>query len=589
MLGKIEKIIDNKLYLKLSVDPSVNKSFLNLYVVIKDENKVYIGEIISIDSFNAIINLLGEYNNNEFEFGIIKKPALKSTVDLIDPSFIGELLTFKNVKKLEIAKLPFYDNVPIKAKLSALFGNHFAIFGSTGSGKSCAFARIMQNLLNINNLSNNIHIALFDTYGEYTEAFSYLNEIPNKGYKIYSSNLSSNKEIIYLPPWLLDIDDYALLLNVTKPIQISILEKTLRNVSLFKRKEEEVIVYKNSIIAQALLDIILSGRQASQIRDLFISALTKFKTKDLNLESIISQPGYNRTVRQCLLIDSNNKINAIEEIVNFLEQFSTEEVYTTIPDGTFSYSLNDFADALDFALISEGVWKSDKIYDDFNILKVRLNSLLNSDSKSFFLKENDENYYIDRETYIKNLFLKSDGSVAQIINFNISELDDRFARVIVKIYSKLFFNYLKSATQRASFPINIILEEAHRYVQSEEHDTDNAILGYNIFERITKEGRKYGNILTLISQRPSELSETCLSQCSNFLFFKMTHPVDINYIAKAIPDVNEEIIEKMKVVKAGHAICFGNAFKCPSLLKFDLPNPLPNSDNVDLDSLWFNS
>ena len=87
------------------------------------------------------------------------------------------------------------------------------------------------------------------------------------------------------------------------------------------------------------------------------------------------------------------------------------------------------------------------------------------------------------------------GKKAQIVNLSLDSLDDRFAKTIVKIFSKLFFNYAKSLEQKASQPFNIFLEEAHRYVQN---DTDINVLGYNIFERISKEGRKYGVLLGLI-------------------------------------------------------------------------------------------
>lgn len=88
------------------------------------------------------------------------------------------------------------------------------------------------------------------------------------------------------------------------------------------------------------------------------------------------------------------------------------------------------------------------------------------------------------------------------------------------------------------------LEEAHRYVQN---DNDTYLIGYNIFERVAKEGRKYGMILNLISQRPVEISETVISQCSNFIIFKMNHPRDLEYIKQMLPNISVEIVEKQKV------------------------------------------
>jgi len=133
-------------------------------------------------------------------------------------------------------------------------------------------------------------------------------------------------------------------------------------------------------------------------------------------------------------------------------------------------------------------------------------------------------------------------------------------------------------------PFNIFLEEAHRYVQN---DNDNETIGYNIFERIAKEGRKYGVLLGLISQRPCELSETCLSQCNNLLLFKLTHPSDLDYVLKVVPNITHEIIERIKTVKPGYCIAFGNAINIPTLVKFEMPNPTPNSDNCKISNIWF--
>ena len=113
------------------------------------------------------------------------------------------------------------------------------------------------------------------------------------------------------------------------------------------------------------------------------------------------------------------------------------------------------------------------------------------------------------------------------------------------------------------------------------------MLGYNIFELITKEGRKYGVLLGLISQRPSELSETTLSQCSNFLIFKMLHPKDVAYIKEMVPNVTTETVKKLRVLQPGTCVAFGSAFKIPVIVKMDMPDPMPSSDSCDISNLWF--
>ena len=148
----------------------------------------------------------------------------------------------------------------------------------------------------------------------------------------------------------------------------------------------------------------------------------------------------------------------------------------------------------------------------------------------------------------------------------------------------MLFEYAKNQPNRASIPFHIILEEAHRYVQN---DSDTKILGYNIFDRIAKEGRKYAGLLGLITQRPSELSETVLSQCTNFLMFKMIHPLDVKFVYELVPNITEDIIEKVKTLQAGNCMTFGTAFKIPTIVKLAMPNPSPSSNSCDVSSVWF--
>ena len=176
------------------------------------------------------------------------------------------------------------------------------------------------------------------------------------------------------------------------------------------------------------------------------------------------------------------------------------------------------------------------------------------------------------------------GNRCQIVNFNISYIEDRLAKVITKIISKLIFDTAVVNENRGSVPYHIIIEEAHRYVQK---DTDTEILGYNIFDRITKEGRKYGVLLGLITQRPSELSDTAISQCSNFVILRTLHPKDLAYIKDMVPSISLEVANQLKNLKPGNAIAFGSAFKVPISLYFQKADPEPLSNNVDIANIWY--
>ena len=93
--------------------------------------------------------------------------------------------------------------------------------------------------------------------------------------------------------------------------------------------------------------------------------------------------------------------------------------------------------------------------------------------------------------------------------------------------------------------------------------------------------------LGLITQRPSELSDTCVSQCANFIILRTMHPVDLKYIKEMVPNISSEIVLQLKNLKPGNCIAFGSAFKVPTSMYIDIPNPRPLSNNVDLDTVWY--
>lgn len=586
MLGSIIGTNENQILLKLNVDLDKMQNLIGLHVIMEDEERKTIGEIVDIQEMVAYINLLGEMKDNRFVFGVINKPAFGSTVKLVSkekiPLIIG-IDDYKDNTHLYLGESVIYEGVKIGVNVNDFFSNHFAIFGSTGSGKSCSIARILQNLFEKTEaIPYKASIFIFDAYGEYHSAFEKINEVsPQISFKSYTTNLNfPDTEILKIPLWLLGIDDIALLLGADKPSQLPIIEKALKLVTIFCREENVVLKHKNDIIARAILDILASGKPSSQIRDQIVSVLTYYHTSELNLETPIFQPGYTRPLKQCLLIDASGKIRDMELLTNFIESFLGDNLELNLPDGSFKYDLKQLELAFDFALISEGILKSDKVYDDSNVLKVRLHSLVSSNYYKYF----DFPEYITRSQYIRNLLTAMNGKKAQIINFNINYIDDRFAKSLTKIYSKMLFDYAKELEGRATLPFNIVLEEAHRYVQN---DNDVDLLGYNIFERITKEGRKYGVMLGLISQRPSELSETTLSQCNNFLIFKMLHPKDIGYIKEIVPNITNEIVKRLRILQPGTCIAFGNAFKVPVVVKFAMPNPSPSSESTNITKSWF--
>lgn len=584
MFGEIISFSENIVKVK-NLSNKAENNILKYYVVFPENDRKIVGEIISITNEEIEIKLVGQIKYDVFSLGVIKKPSFETSCRIITKRELESLLgkqDYSATDTLLIGNSNVYDNYKVTTNINEFLSAHFAVVGNTGGGKSCGVASIIQNIFNYNDekLPLNAHIILFDTYGEYNTALENLNNIPNICFKNYTTSMQNvSDSILKIPSYFLGADEIAILLNANNENQMPIIENALKLCYIFTSKEAEIAKYKNDIIAKTLLDILSSGREPVQIRDQIIALLTHFNTESLNLNTIVEQPGYNRTLKQCLNVDGQGKINNVGLVINLLERFSNIDIDQVKIKKDFYYTLDDLYYAFEFALMSEGIFNSPSVYDKVNSLKIRLHSIINSENKKFFEVKN----IITKEQYVRSLFSKN-GNQAQVINLNLSNLDDRFATVITKLLAKIFFDFTTSLEKRASFPIHMIVEEAHRYIKN---DKDSSVIGYNIFERITKEGRKYGIILGIITQRPSELSPTVLSQCSNFIVFRMFYPKDLEIISSISSNISREMIERIKTLRPGSAVVFGSAFKLLTLTDFILPKQPPESSNVVITERWY--
>ena len=586
MFGKILGFDQSKIILENN-NGIADTNYIGYHVVFPEQDHKIVGEIVGIDATKIIVLLIGEIINNRFSSGVLKKPSMNTTCRIIFKSELESILGSQNYldkNNLLFGTSPIYKDYVVTSNLNNFFANHFAIIGNTGSGKSCGLARLIQNVFftSSNEIPKNAHMCLFDVYGEYYNTFDEMEKFPGLHFKKFTTQLDfGNATLFAIPTNFLGVDDLAILLGATDATQLPVLAKALDLVRIFKSNDPKAEEYKNDIIARAIIDMLSSGKTSNQMRDQIVSLLSSYNTPSLNLNSVIKQPGYDRTLRQCLNIDDQGKINAMNLVVEFIQSYVKVDAEDINLDQNITYSLQDIYYALEFALINEGSYTNEMVYDRNNVLKSRLQSIINSDQVNYFTSDK----YWTKEDFIKNFFSTADGTVpCQLVDVNLSFVEDRFAKNLVKIFSKLFFEFTTVNEPRGEYSIHILLEEAHRYVTA---DTDTEVLGYNIFDRITKEGRKYGTILGFITQRPKELSKTAISQCSNFIVFRLFYPEDLEIVRSISSNVTDENIEKIKTLHPGMGLVFGTAFKVPLLVNFPLPNPMPVSTSLRIVDSWY--
>lgn len=569
------------------------------YVSISEFNRKIIAEIISVEDKNFIsnkalskpldirvvkLNLVGEICNYHFTFGVSKMPLLFSEINIITEKELHMMLDIGESKEeiisddktrlisLKIGQSVVFSDYSVNVNIDKFFGFHFAVFGNTGAGKSNTIARILQNVFQKQNCSaKGAKFVIFDSNGEYGNAFEKLND-NNPDINYYRVSCDIDKDTHFeIPAWALSADDWAILLHASEKTQIPVLKRAIDIAKVFfdpNGSDDEV---KNHIIASTLLGIINSSDSSPSKSDKLKAILSRFHTNEINRNTPINQNG---TLGE--YIDSKfGKIDYIEKVSDLLQDFIRSDIGNLNIKKEVPYNLTEFSEAVQFATMYEGSISSQRIQEYTSTLSTRLQTIADGNEGKIFVKTNFESI----GEYIENLLGNN-----QILDLDISILDDSACEVITKVLSKLILDFLRKLPNKANMPVNLIIEEAHRFIK----DNHNAgAIGYNVFERIAKEGRKYGLLMGISSQRPSELSKTVVSQCSNFIIHRVQNPDDLNYISKMVPYINRSILDRLTYLQTGHALVFGTAINLPTLTKFDEADPNTDSSNAKISEHWY--
>lgn len=569
------------------------------YVAMYEDKRHIIGEIIGVtlsigssglepQPMLVQIGLIGEIGSGRFRFGVSCMPHILSKVRLISPEDLAIMLSVSDseipdpdipgqtrVQYLPIGRSVVFPDREVMVNMDKLFGFHFAVLGNTGAGKSNTIASIIQKIFRkTGHSARGAKFIIIDSNGEYGRAFSRLHDVnPDIHVRLMTAAGEENeKNRLEIPVWALTADDWAILLNASERTQLPILQRAIDIARNFFGWSSNAAI-KNHILASSLMGILNSSDTSPSKKDKIVAVLTGFYTEEINLMVRISG---NYTLRDALTV-SYGEMKEMERILDYLKKYIRPDVTDqAIPaNQTVRYTMQQFYEAVTFATLYEGSISSQSIEAYTTPLVTRLQSLKDAQQGSVFT----QTLCFSIEEYVLKLLAGN-----QVINIDISMLDDLSAEVVVKVLAKLLLDYLKQRSEKADMPINFIMEEAHRFVKE---NTDYGVLGYNIFERIAKEGRKYGFLLGISSQRPSELSKTVISQCSNFIIHRIQNPDDLKYISQMVPYINQNVISRLTYLQTGHALVFGTALNLPSLAQFDRADPQTDSDNAAISERWY--
>ena len=524
---------------------------------------------------------IGTIKDDQFDFGVSVYPTLYSDVLYIKEQELDTIFKTNSSKKpnegtdkyrytsLPIGKSIIFPDYEVKIDIDKFFGSHSAVLGNTGSGKSCTIASMLQTLYKLeNNSATGSTFIFFDVNGEYKQAFKNLKD--NKDIQVtnFSIDTEATNEKFQLPHWFLNIDEWALLLKASEKSQLPI----LRNALGFTQNLSQEII--SHIYACNIMYVYEHWESSVTKRQRIISLIDKSKIA-IDYSKLDAKFGNFSNKQE----EDNFKIsvkNYIKEDVNIDLKFNSDY-----------FEFKDLEQALENAILYEEYHGNKQIRDYCSSMITRFKSIKErEDFKFLTTTQNDKS--IDEYIYsLLGIEKQEDNGIKknQVIIIDLNSANDETVEVISCVISRLIFEKLKTTKDRNQFPINLVLEEAHRYISTES----GKIFGdaNRIFERIAKEGRKYGMFLLVSSQRPSELSRTVLSQCSNFIVHRIQNPEDLSHIRQITPHISETILKRLPSIPTQHALIFGHSVNLPTTFKVNEANPKPKSDNNEISKNWF--
>ena len=614
------------------------------------DNQVYSAFNLD-SSHEIIIKPIGTLNGNGFKMGVGIFPQLYSDVEIVTDDDLDIILRNKEDNKAEgihrsitIGRSKNLINYEISLSIDKLFNIHTAVLGNSGSGKSNTIAHVLHEIYRKeNNEALGAKTIIFDANGEYPNAFGLEAELSGcikpVFYKPNITKTESFYQVFQMPYYLMNLDEWLSFLMASertqKPFWDNVLQLCYKFYKIFNAKTNEdskkfvnYVKWKLHLVLLNIVTRIDSDTSKMTAAKGAISALHKACASNLgdnvdeNIKKdfldfldicdnlcVVNYGNNNDSLVNALKLfvgDDEQKYVYLEPIVNrgntegyegklssrpkehsFLQIDEKEALevdsHNLRPGEYFDY--NYLKTAVEIVLIEEEARGNLRIRDFISTLISRLDFFLNNKECDFM--KVDSQRYINDEDYLEQVFgISDDGELKhQLITIDSSEVGTDILELMTCVISRMIFDYRKKKTglSRHERPVHLILDEAHRYI----HKDTNYIMRENIFEKIAREGRKYSLYLVVSSQRPSELSQTVLSQCGNYIVHRLQNEIDMKYVYSVLPYFSEDYLSKIKQAVPGEALIFGNCVPMPLMVKVEEANPAPDSKNCVVSEEWY--
>ncbi|MBP2022539.1 DNA helicase HerA-like ATPase [Clostridium punense] len=495
---------------------------------------------------------IGSICENIFIPGSSVLPSPTENAYIADKESLKNIFLQNEKYSFKLGRLVQDESVNLFINGNNFFSKHVAIVGSTGSGKSCAVAKILQEAVGVKEKKNknrenikNSHIIIFDIHSEYKSAFTVAAEE-----KFSLNHLDVEK--LKLPYWLMNCEELEALFIESNEAN------SHNQISQFRK----AVILNKEIHNQNLTKVTYDTPVYFNINEVYNYIC------NMNEEVI-------------------NKIEGQEQLPKVIENDSTRlikdrkeyflEKYSFVPNST---SKADKA--------SNGAFNG-----EFNRFIARLDNKINDKRLEFLmkpLKEDGSEYKSEDFSEILKQFLGYLNR-ANVSIIDLSGIPFEVLSITISLISRITFDFafhysklMHDKNKTNDVPFMIVCEEAHNYIPKNGGADYNA--SKKSIERIAKEGRKYGLSLMVVSQRPSEVSDTIFAQCNNFISLKLTNMADQSYIKNLLPNNASSVADVLPTLSPGECLVVGDASPIPAIIRMDMPSPEPKSENVKVHDVW---
>ena len=507
----------------------------------QDENDFKGSFIINTQPIGQLID--NGDDTTSFIKGIKNISIPPNGVSIASDDEIKSIFSVSESSKLVFSEHLVNPDIKIEIDGDKFFSKHVAVVGSTGSGKSCTVAKIIQEAKKTQSQQlNNTHIIIFDIHGEYERAFP------------KSNILSIEQNSLKLPYWLMNSEE----------LEGMFIESNENN------SHNQVSQFKYAVIEN-------KKRHNSSIQVTYDSPVY------FSLEEV-----YNFICNKNNLTtyEKNSKVHFAS--IDNNEEFDETKLWEKI---NFEQSTGNSKHATFEAKVA----KDGGFNGEFNRFISRLETKMNDERLNFLLhtkKEDSTDYKTDDlKVLIEQLLGYVDGN-KNITIVDLSSLPFEVVSIVVSIISRIVFDFTYYSTRNApegqtnETPFMLVYEEAHKYIpKNAEARYKNTRLAV---ERIAKEGRKYGVSSMIVSQRPSEISSTVFSQCNNFVVMRLNNPDDQSYVKRLLPEAVISYGDALSSLEKREALIVGDSIATPTIGKVLEANPTPKSDDINFYTEWKN-